>query len=191
MSKLRLSQYPTKGTITIADGEELQVNVAGTFCRVRSADQDFLIHFDNGSSAHVGLNDALNFDKEQAFNNLMIVNDSGAALTFQLDIGYGSVETNSLAINGTVKTAGGAARAHDVDTVGVAAVQLMAQNNSRTGWFIYNNGTAPIFVGSDNTITAANGTPIPVGGGMGGDDTDEIWAISGTAGHDVRHWEAS
>jgi predicted phage tail protein len=119
----------------------------------------------------------------------VIVNDSGSSLTFQLDIGEGGVETNSLSISGTVKTSGGATRTHGASTVGVAASQLIAQNNDRTGWLVTNNGTATIYIGSDNTVTTANGTPVLAGATIGGDDTDEVWAISGTAGQDARHWE--
>ncbi|MCB1557228.1 MAG: hypothetical protein KDJ15_07955 [Alphaproteobacteria bacterium] len=191
MAKPRFRPYPQAGTITIANGEEHVIKKGGNFLRVKSADQTFTLRLDDDVELIASVNDVFRLTEEDAFKELTVVNDSGSSLTFQLEIGFGAVDTNSLSIAGTVKTAGGATRTHGVDTVGVAASQLMAQNNDRTGWFVYNNGTVPIYIGSDNTVTTANGTPIPVGGGLGGDDTDEVWAISGTAGQDVRHWEVA
>lgn len=94
------------------------------------------------------------------------------------------------AIATKVKVGGGNSRVHAASTVGVAAAQIYSANSTRTSWYVYNNGTVPIYIGSDNTVTIANGTPIPPGAGHGGDDGEEVWAISGTAGQDARHWEA-
>lgn len=191
MATPRFRPYPQNGPITIANGEELPIPRAGNFVRVKSADQTFTLVLDNDIELSASVNDVFRLTEGDKFDTLTVKNESGSSLTFQLEVGQGSVDTNSLTIAGTVKTAGGATRSHGATAVGVGATKLLNQNNDRTGWYIYNNGTVPMFIGSDNTVTVANGTPIPVGGGLGGDDTDEVWAISTVAAEDARHWEAS
>lgn len=74
-------------------------------------------------------------------------------------------------------------------TVGVAAASLVAARASRVSVLIYNNGTATIYVGPSG-VTVASGVPIVVGGSLEERDyTGAIFAISGTAGQDVRVWE--
>ncbi len=83
----------------------------------------------------------------------------------------------------TVGTAADASAA----TVGVAASLISASSSLTVSRVIYNNGTVPIFIGGANTVTTANGMPIPAGGYFTLDKSyGDIWAISGTAGQDVR-----
>ena len=75
-------------------------------------------------------------------------------------------------------------------TVGTSAVQLAAASTSRKNVVIVNAGTATIYLGKDNTVTATGATggiPLPAGATLTDENTtDAWWAISGTAGQDVR-----
>jgi hypothetical protein len=72
-------------------------------------------------------------------------------------------------------------------TVGTTAVQLTGQYGGAIG--IFNNGAAAIFLGFDANVTTANGFPVPAGSGFSINseaNQNTLWAISGTAGQDVR-----
>ena len=75
-------------------------------------------------------------------------------------------------------------------TVGTSAVQLAAVDGARQGIIVENNGTVPIYLGGDNAVTVGGATGgIPVAAGAAFTDstcTGALWAISGTAGQDVR-----
>lgn len=101
-NKPRLRPYPQSGTIAISNGDELPVPRPGNFIRVRSADQTFTLKVDNDVELVAQQNDVYRFP-ESDFKTLSIVNDSGSTLNVQLEIGFGSVETNNVSISGTLK----------------------------------------------------------------------------------------
>lgn len=72
-------------------------------------------------------------------------------------------------------------------TVGTTAGLLVPACEGAVG--IFNNGAATIYIGYDSNVTTVNGFPIPSGSGLGVNSQsvqNPIWAISGTAGQDVR-----
>lgn len=78
-------------------------------------------------------------------------------------------------------------------TVGTTAIQAVRYNKSRTSLVIFNNSTtATVYYGSDGTLTASNGIPIPPRSGMvfskqsGDDPRISYWLVSSAAGTDVR-----
>ena len=78
-------------------------------------------------------------------------------------------------------------------TVGTAAVRIDTGLTGRKWIVIFNNGGDTIYIGGSSGVTTAGGMPIPAGGPasfvLG--PYQQIWAISGTAGQDVRTWEAA
>lgn len=133
----------------------------------------------------------------QGFSKFYIKNTAQAGEWVKIIVTDGNddfyVENSDLGviteISEPIKTKGGAGRTHGVDTVGTSAVELMAANADRTGWYVFNNGSVDIFIGDSGAVTDADGTPVPPKTGIGGDDGDAIHAISGSAGQDVRHFE--
>lgn len=103
MAVPRLRPYPQNGTITIADGETHIIRRGGNFVRVRQADQEFSIVFDEDAEVTASQNDEFTLNESDEFKFLSIINNSGGSLTFQLDIGFGKVRTNNVSINGTQK----------------------------------------------------------------------------------------
>lgn len=78
-------------------------------------------------------------------------------------------------------------------TVGITAAKLLAAENAGRTWIsLQNNGSQPIYIGADNTVTAdtaaTGGLQVPAHGGtleMPLGDALSLWAISGTAGQKV------
>ncbi len=75
--------------------------------------------------------------------------------------------------------------------VGTAAVQIVAANANRARLRIANLGGALVLVGDAATVTTGNGYPIPAGGEREFSHQEAVFAISGTAGQDVRFSEES
>lgn len=79
-------------------------------------------------------------------------------------------------------------------TVGTSAVEVVTKNATRYGWCIHNAGSVTIYIGPDNGVTTGNGFPIAAGEkwGVARDNQSHhpaggpVWAISGSAGQDVR-----
>lgn len=75
-------------------------------------------------------------------------------------------------------------------TVGTTAVQLAAANTARKNLVIVNGGTATIYLGKDGSVTATGATggiPLPANASLVDENSTDAWfAVSGTAGQDVR-----
>ncbi len=105
MSRARFRAYPNAGTITIAAGDRYPINVTGNFINVKSADADFTIRIDGQEELRAAANRRFSLTEEDAFKFVEVINDSGGALTFQLEIGFGRVESDDVTITGTVNVA--------------------------------------------------------------------------------------
>ncbi len=76
-----------------------------------------------------------------------------------------------------------------VSTVGTTAVEIAATPlTDRTRILVQNNGSKAIYIGEDNTVTTSTGICLPKGASMElpYGETANIFAISGTAGQNVR-----
>lgn len=157
MSFPRLRPYPQNGTLSVANGANHVINRGGTFVRVREADQAFKILLDDDVELKAELNDIFRLKDGDSFDRVTIINDSGATLAFQLEIGFGGVETNNVSLSGTLKTA---AQGHaslvttaDDSIAATTTVLVLAANTDRKEAIITNladNG-AKIRVGDSNT----------------------------------------
>jgi hypothetical protein len=79
-------------------------------------------------------------------------------------------------------------------TVGIGVnVQLLAANPDRRSAVIVNNSAGIVYVGKDNTVSAANGIPLVAGGSIADTTSgDAWWAFNGQAGTaDVRCLEVA
>ncbi len=101
------------------------------------------------------------------------------------------LDTRHFALAVAEPVSGGAAAPAAV-SVGLAAGRLDTGFAGRTNVIIVNNGTAAIYAGlgaSAPAVTTATGLPIASGGGTATFRVGaavQVWAISGTAGQDVR-----
>lgn len=191
MSFPRMRPYPQQGTITISDGDELPIQIGGSFLRVREADQKFKILLDDDVELIAELNDVFRLNNGDKFKKLTVRNESGFPLTFQLEIGDGSVETNKLTISGGITViSGGLTGSYGTKVIGVAQSEVFAADTASKGYLISNQGSAAIYLGTDENVTTANGFPLLAGATMGWDCRDALHAISSTAGQDLRYMKA-
>ena len=77
--------------------------------------------------------------------------------------------------------------------VGTTAIQAVNYDKERSSLIIFNNsGTATVYYGFDNTLTATNGVPIPPRSGLSfsrqsGDDARiAMWLVASAVSTDVR-----
>lgn len=78
-------------------------------------------------------------------------------------------------------------------TVGTTAIQAVVPDKARTSLIIFNNSTtATVYYGSDNTLSATTGVPIPPRSGLafsretGDDPSVAYWLVASAVGTDVR-----
>ena len=72
-------------------------------------------------------------------------------------------------------------------TVGTTAIRLLTANPKRKAFLIYNNGSATVYLISEQIKTVAEGIPIPAGASYNNETCyGEYWIISESAGQDVR-----
>jgi len=98
----RFQAYPKRGAITIADGDIYPLYVGGNFVSVKSADQAFTLRLDDENEYDASVNRKFRLAESDSFQKVEVINDSGSDLTFQIEIGFGDVDTNDIAINAAV-----------------------------------------------------------------------------------------
>ena len=88
--------------------------------------------------------------------------------------------------------------AYNAVTVTDTATLILAANPNRISYFIVNNGSNTIYIGSDTSITTVNALPITPGANVDEDSggtkmyMGPIYGIAGVAqSSDIRYWERS
>ena len=170
---------------------ELPVSITGNFVLNKSSSGGLKLRFPNGALVDFNEGDKYRLEAGTQFGNIHLVNESGSDVDVTFTYGVGDADAGGLAIQGVVTTAGGGTGSFGATTVGTSFVEVIAANASRTGWTIQNNGTAPIYIGSTDAVTVSNGLKIVAGGTYGEDSQGSVYAISGTAGQDVRYREGT
>lgn len=104
--------------------------------------------------------------------------------------------TDFLAVNAdgsiNVKQGGGASIKHSATPVTTTAAEVLSTPlTGRTAVIIQNEGSANVYVGFNNTVTAANGLKISKASSLTLDVTDaaDIWMIAASGSQDVRFLE--
>ena len=193
------SRGPAFNIVTIdlsTAGAQTFNQVVGSLTFVRATDSNGVLAL--GAEVNIQLGDASGQIIPAAINTMVKLSKPVNAVVFSWDAQPGLTATFMVAPDdaviihsppaeqlvtqsmGTTLAASGVA-------VGTGAVQLVPAA-SRQSVLIQNNGAADIFVGSDSTVTTASGFRVPANGGVLTVDhtTAALWAISGTAGQDVR-----
>ncbi len=174
--------------IIIPGGGEIIIPHTGNYLNVISASNPFTLIYSTGSRFSA---DGTTEIKNVRYEQLTFKNKSASENIVRFYYGLnGEVDLNKISFSGAIATRGGTSRAHGAADVGTAAVQLLGANADRTAWIVNNNGDDTIYIGADNSVTVYNGLPVPAGGTFGDNDQGAVWAVSGTAGQDVRFYEA-
>lgn len=157
MARPRFRSYPNNGTITIANGETYPINVVGNFINVKSADQAFTIRLDGTEELRAEQNRRFKLTEDDSFSVVEVVNDSGANLTFQIEVGFGSVESDDVSISGTVNVEiqahSGLSTTADDSIAATTTEQVLASNANRKEAIIGNlaSNSDVVRVGDNNT----------------------------------------
>lgn len=124
----------------------------------------------------------------EQFNNLRI--ESEIDQTVEIYVGSGEVVDSRLILGGDALSIGGNAIAnYGAESVLNTATLLAVQDDRRATILIQNLGSTPIFVGTDNLVTTANGLRVAGGASATFTFKTDIYAISAVSGQDVRFLE--
>lgn len=168
---------------TIPVGGRAPIDYEGTNIAFFSASGKFKVQFDNGDES--GAFEGLQLEPGK-FSQVSIVNDDSVEITVELGIAEGTIRDSRLKAVGVLNSRSGSGYATlSPVSVGLSATKLADTNNSRTELHIDHQGADPIYIG-DSTVTTTNGTKIEPGQKVVMSHGAETWAISGTAGQDVR-----
>lgn len=98
----RLKNYPTEGAMTLANGESYVIVLgaqSSNFLRVASASAAFRIRLDD--TYEIAVSAGKKFDSlPNKFSKVEVINNSGAPLTFLLEIGSGSISSDEVVLAG-------------------------------------------------------------------------------------------
>ena len=122
----------------------------------------------------------------ERYETIRVSNATAGTVYASLILGLGDVQDSELTGNITVDL--GATLSNAAHVVGVAAAELLATSATRRSIVILNNSAGDIYLGSDATVTTANGLKITAGQTITIDKAPQaaVFAIGSGAGLDVR-----
>lgn len=122
------------------------------------------------------------------FTKLRFRETAGNAGAVTFFYGQGRVDYRTLIVSGAIDVKPGGTLTGGAVTVGTAAAQYIAADANARSVSIYNASTsATVYIGFDNTLTTANGMPVPPLAEREIRTADAIWAIASAAGVDTRY----
>jgi len=184
------SELYVGGTALTLTGTSLNVDVTGGTIAVTQSTSPWIVKDQADGSATGGTAGSFSNLAGGIYNSTPPTLTNGQQASLQLDSsGNLLVDVTSLPAMAAPNTAFDTSAV----TVGLTAIKLPTSNlASRKGLLIQNLGNKPIYIGT-STVTTSTGVQIAGGGtyeaspGMG--PALQVWAISGTAGQDVRIME--
>jgi hypothetical protein len=185
-------------SVTLAAGEVRPMPIYAPFVRLLSntSATDPEISFD-GSFETFPAGLSIKLPASENFREIQIKNPSGGSMTLVLAFASEEVTDTRLTLSGSVFTdilnelqGDNVPEVWGNDiTVGVAAVQVLALNNTRKSLLIQADiaNTGIIYLGYDNTVSSVKkAATLQPGNAWSADDyRGVVWAISGVAGQKV------
>jgi hypothetical protein len=165
----------------------------GNFIKVKSSSTELRVLAESAEGQPVidiGMSEGTwvkQFDGQKSFQRVRVKNTSGAPVSVVLTIGYGEVDDSAL--TGTISQKTGTLLDSFATTVNNTAIELVPVSAARRSVLILNNDpTNDIYIGSDNTVTTANGMKVSPEQQIVLDKAPQaaVWVIGGAAGIDVR-----
>jgi len=133
------------------------------------------------------LQSGLSVEFEKTFNSVRLKNGD-VPQTIELYIGAGRLNDRRLSVSGGIPMAGNAGAVSGAVSVGSTAKSIRSANTNRSSCLVQNLGGSDLWVGTDSSVTSANGIKIGVGGSATFTFQGAIWGISSSA-VDVRFLE--
>jgi len=171
--------------ITLAAGASETINCQGEFFNVLESDQAaFLIGTDEGRLCRVEQGYKWRAAPGEGYNRVYFENLSAVdPLTVSVALGFGDLEDSQTSVAGGVTLTGAVEIAPAADVCAVssvnvtdAATQILAADADRTGGVVY-AGTEDLWIGPDNTVTAAGPVYIPAGASLSFGHKGAIYGI--------------
>lgn len=193
MARPRMRPYPQNGATTIADGTTRVFNVPGTFVNVKQANASFIIRVDDTEEWAAAGNRRFKLSEGDAFRKIEVINNSGGNLTFQLEIGFGSIESDDVTITGTVAVddantqAAIAALTLDVQAVDTAVQDVETSVDEATAMLqndkLKRSNLTPLTGATYSKVSNTTSTLVTAGANANGIIIREayIWGTVGTA----------
>lgn len=172
----------------LAPGESHSITTTGRFIRGMAADAPYSIRMGDGSPTD--FETGIAFESPRPFDRIEIINSHTALQTIRIAVADGFVDDNRLVgqvdISGGIRLAGNKTATAGAVTVDTAAILIIAAATDRARCLIQNLGSSAIYLGPDSGVDVANGIQVPAGGSASVTLQTDIYAISATAGQDVR-----
>lgn len=177
----------------LAAGARRSIAVVGNTIRGMAGDAPYTIRLDDAPPTK--LQTGVAYTLPGGFTNVEVHNTHAATQTIELVVAQGDVQDSRLVgnvdISGGIRLVSGVSASYGAVTVDTTAVLVAAANAQRSTLLIQNQGSANIAVGPDASVTTATGIVVAPGGSMSVTVGTAIYAISGSAGQDVRFLEES
>lgn len=180
-------------TYTLNPGEARKITRRGRHIRGMASDETYAIRLDDG--APTKFQTGIAFDSPQVFTAVEIINTAAQTQTIEVLVSDGPVDDNRLVgqvdISGGIRAAGNRSATYGAVTVGTSAQLVAAANNNRGTVLVQNLGAAPVYLGTDASVTTGTGLELAAGGVATLTVQTAVYAIAGSAGQDVRFLEES
>lgn len=175
-------------------GERRSIPVRGNYIRGMSGTLPYNVRLDDAAPAKFQTGVA--YDTQgQVFESVEIHNTSGTTQVIEIAVALGRIEDNRLVgnvdISGGIRLAGSTGASYGAASVGTSAVEIVPASTGRVSVLIQNTGAAAVYVGTDASVTAANGIIIGAGGSAELTVQTAVYAVASAGTLDVRYLEES
>jgi hypothetical protein len=174
---------------TLAAGATVKINRQFRHIRGLAGDTAYQVRFPE--SAPSDFQTGLAYNSPVILDGVEIINPTAGSIDLTVALADGPIDDNRLVgqidISGGIRLAGNRSASYGAVIIGTSAAQIVAAAADRGTCLIQNLGANPIYIGSDNSVTTANGVEIAAGGSASVTLQTDIYGISGSAGNDVRY----
>lgn len=185
-----IATYNTR-TYTIPARSVLNLDITGSAIKHLNGTGDLSIQFDDKQITDFGRGIGYPHKVNSGFQKVSLVNNNSFDVEGEIFYGTGDIDNSSLTLNGAIQTKGAAARRGGAVSVGISPVEVIAANNDRTGWLIFNTSDTTIYIGNDNTVSTSTGYPVQPSGQIGWDDLDAVYAVAESGASTIRYMEVT
>jgi hypothetical protein len=165
-----------------------EINISGNFVYLIDSTGDLGIILDDQNEEFLTKSTGYKTKDGQPFKRINLINNTGVAITFNLQIGNikDFIDNRSI-VNGLLTVKNGVNDfEHAPITVGTTPVVISAANSIKTKVSIQNTGTSTLFLGKDNTVSTTNGYPVPPNTEKEINGTMAVWGRRATLSEEVR-----
>lgn len=191
---MRKPNLKTKPFVIPASGS-VKVGIGGNFIKCLTStgtDGDILLSFEGGATTKFDVLDKYKFEQNDSFSSFTLENQTAGAITMQIIVGFGDVDTGGeVSVSGNVTTletaANGVGTVADVALNNGAQTLILAADATRTVAIIVADpaNTVNIRLGDNGNVGAARGAMLQIGQAYEYKSTAALYAYAGAAAQSV------